>query len=93
MPGSASCLPRRSSPRGECGECQAGSSTSTGSRRPAWDLLLNSTCAGILEPLEVGLRLAIGEDVKVAAEVMEIGRDVEERIQQKKEERESLPKS
>jgi len=43
-------------------------------------VLRKSACAEILEPLVVALRLYVGENVKVAAEIKEIAKDVVERI-------------
>ena len=57
-----------------------------GSGREALEILRNSPSADILEPLVVGLRLFLGEDVKVAAEILEVGKDVYKRIQQRRDE-------
>ncbi len=45
--------------------------------------LLDSRGAGNLEPLAVGLQIFLGQDPKSAQEVLEIGRDVAERIRQR----------
>lgn len=44
--------------------------------KQALDVLRNSPSASILEPLVVGLQLFVGEDVKAAAEIMEVAQDV-----------------
>ena len=46
-------------------------------------VLRESGCADLLEPLVVGVALYVGEDVKVAAEIMEVGKDVAERIKER----------
>jgi hypothetical protein len=51
----------------------------------ALGILLDSPHAKELEPLTVGIRLYLGEDVRVAAEIKEIGSDVAERIGQQHE--------
>ena len=53
----------------------------------ALEILRDSPSAGILEPLVVGLRLFVGEDVRVAAEILEVGRDVVKRIEERQAER------
>jgi tetratricopeptide (TPR) repeat protein len=57
--------------------------------REALEVLRDSPSAEILEPLVVGLRLYIGEDVKAAAEILEVGKDVVKRIKQRQEEMDS----
>ncbi len=52
----------------------------------ALQLLIESPSAQELEPLAVGMRLFLGESVKVAAEVIEIGNDVAKRIRQRQKE-------
>ncbi len=56
-----------------------------GSGREALRVLVESPSAEVLEPLIVGLRLFLGEDVKVAAEILEVGKDVAKRIEQRRE--------
>ena len=51
--------------------------------KEALTLIQRSPSAKFLEPLIVGLRVALGEDVKAAAEILEVGKDVAERIQQR----------
>ena len=51
----------------------------------AIEVLRNSASAVILEPLVVGLRLYAGEDVTVATEILEIGKDIVKRIEEKRE--------
>lgn len=53
-----------------------------GQARGALQVVTNSPSYEQLEPLAVGFRLFLGEDVKVAAEIQEIGRDVAQRIAQ-----------
>jgi tetratricopeptide (TPR) repeat protein len=48
--------------------------------KQALDLLQRSPSAHLLEPLVVGLQLYLGEDVVAAAEILEVGRDVADRI-------------
>ena len=51
-----------------------------GYAREGLDLLQNSKGATALEPLLVGLRIYLGETPQVAKEILEIGKDVAERI-------------
>lgn len=53
----------------------------SGQARGALQVVTNSPSYEQLEPLAVGIRLFLGEDVKVAAEIQEIGRDVAQRIE------------
>jgi tetratricopeptide (TPR) repeat protein len=53
-----------------------------GCAREALKMLENSRSAQVLEPLLVGLRLFIGEDVKAAVEIMEVAKDVAKRIKE-----------
>jgi len=53
--------------------------------REALNILQESPSAEILEPLVVGLRIYVGEDVKAAAEIKEVGRDVVKRIEERRE--------
>ena len=48
--------------------------------RQALEVLKTSPSAEVLEPLVVGLRLFLREDVNVAAEVLAVGKDVKARI-------------
>ena len=50
----------------------------------ALEILRDSASAEILEPLVVGLRMFVGEDVKAAAEIMEVGKDVVKRIKKRR---------
>jgi tetratricopeptide (TPR) repeat protein len=52
--------------------------------RQTLKVLEGSASAGVLEPLIVGLRMYLGEDVRVAAEIMEIGKDVAKRIEERR---------
>ena len=63
-----------------------------GLAREALEVLCNSNSAKALEPLIVGLRLYIGEDVKAAAEIMEVAKDVVKRIEETKKQMESTKK-
>jgi hypothetical protein len=51
-----------------------------GYAREGLELLENSKGAAALEPLLVGLRIYLGEAPQVAKEILEIGKDVAERI-------------
>ena len=48
-------------------------------------MLENSPGAHVIEPLLVGLRLFAGEDVKAAVEIMEVAKDVVERIKERQQ--------
>ncbi|MBN1342424.1 MAG: tetratricopeptide repeat protein [Phycisphaerae bacterium] len=52
-----------------------------GSAREALDVLTASPSAAVLEPLVVGLRLLLGQEVTAAAEVLEVGADVRKLIE------------
>jgi tetratricopeptide (TPR) repeat protein len=47
----------------------------------ALDMLMKSTIAEKVEPLIIGIRIYLGEEVQVATEVMEVAKDVMQRIQ------------
>jgi len=49
------------------------------------EILRDSDSAKLLEPLVVGLQLYVGEDVKAAAEIMEVANDVVKRIEKRRE--------
>jgi len=51
-----------------------------GGASKALEILRKSACVEILEPLVVALRLFVGENVKVAAEVEEVAKDIVARI-------------
>jgi tetratricopeptide (TPR) repeat protein len=53
----------------------------SGQAKEAIELLLNSQAQKHLEPLVVGLKLYIGEDVKTAIEIREVAKDVVKRIE------------
>ena len=57
-----------------------------GEAKRALQLLIESPAAKELEPLAIGIRLFLGENVKIAAEITEIGYDVAKRISQRQEE-------
>ena len=49
----------------------------------ALDILDGSPAAELLEPLIIGIRLYLGKDVRVATEILEVGKDVAERIERR----------
>ena len=53
----------------------------SGHAKEALGLLIDSPARKHLEPLEVGLRLYIGKDVKTAPEIREVAKDVVKRIE------------
>jgi tetratricopeptide (TPR) repeat protein len=55
-----------------------------GVARQAVDMLQESPSAAYLEPLIVGLKVFLGEEVKAAAEILEVGKDVAKRISERK---------
>ena len=55
-----------------------------GFAREAVAMIEESASAKCLEPLIVGLRLYLGEDVRAAAEITEVGKDVAKRIMERK---------
>ena len=61
--------------------CTAGAAA--GHAQKLLDLILETQAAAQLEPLTVGLRLFLGQAPKVAQEILEVGKDVAERIRQK----------
>ncbi len=56
-----------------------------GEGRGALQVLLESPSRDQLEPLAVGIRIFLGEDVNVAVEIKEIGSDVARRIAQRRD--------
>ena len=48
-------------------------------------ILDNSPSSKYLEPMLVGLRLYLGDDVKTAVEILEVAKDVADRIRERKE--------
>jgi len=60
----------------------------SGYGREVLEILRESASAKILEPLVVGLQLFVDEDVKAAAEIMEVARDVVKRIEERQGEKE-----
>ncbi len=54
----------------------------SGYAREAMEVVVNSPSAPLLEPLIVGLKLFLGEDVKAAAEILEVGKDVAKRVEE-----------
>lgn len=52
--------------------------------KEAIEVLEKSESAKVLEPLVVGLRLYLGEDVKAAVEIMEVAKDVVKRIEERR---------
>jgi len=57
--------------------------------KEAVKILEESASAEALEPLVVGLRMYLGDDVHVATEIMEIGKDVVKRIEERRDELEA----
>jgi len=57
-----------------------------GHAKEALKVLCESPSADVLEPLVVGLRLFIGEEVSAAAEILEVGKDVKKRIEERRDE-------
>jgi tetratricopeptide (TPR) repeat protein len=64
-----------------------------GYARKVLDILKESSWAQTLEPVVVALRLILGEDVKAAAEIMEVAKDVVKRIEKQREVMKAAPKS
>ena len=56
-----------------------------GFAREALELLRNSPALEALEPLEVGLRLYLGQKPRAPREILEVGQDVADRIRKKSE--------
>ena len=54
--------------------------------KEAIEVLEKSESVNVLEPLVVGLRIYLGEDVKAAAEIMEVAKDVVKRIEEQRKE-------
>ena len=59
----------------------------SGHAKKALDLLVNSPVRNHLEPLVVGLKLYMGEDVKTATEIKEVASDVVKRIEKRSKKR------
>ncbi len=59
-----------------------------GAGKEALDILEDSPAARSLEPLIVGLKMLLGEDVKAAYEVKEVAKDVVHRIEEHRRKRE-----
>jgi tetratricopeptide (TPR) repeat protein len=55
----------------------------SGYAKEALDILVNSPVQQHLEPLVVGLKYFIGEDVKTAAEIQEVANDIVKRIEER----------
>lgn len=58
----------------------------TGCGREALEILCRSPSAAVLKPLVVGLGISLGDEVKAATEIMEVGQDVAERIRKRQRE-------
>jgi len=56
-----------------------------GEGQAALEILENSPSAELLEPLIVGLKLFLGHEVMSAAEILEVGRDVAKRIEERRD--------
>lgn len=55
----------------------------SGHAKEALSILVNSPAKKHLEPLVVGLKLYVGEDVNAAAEILEVAKDVVEKIKER----------
>lgn len=64
-----------------------------GYAKEALEILRGCASVEILEPLVVGLRMYVGEDVKSAAEIMEVGKDVVKRIEERRKKIQAEPDS
>lgn len=64
--------------------------TAAGCGLQALDMLTKSTIAEKMEPLIVGIRLYLGEEVQVATEILEVAKDVRQRIQKMRDRIEEL---
>ncbi len=60
--------------------------------REVLDIVRESPSSKILEPLVVGLQLFVVEDVKAAAEIMEVARDVVKRIEERRDKMQPKPR-
>ena len=58
-----------------------------GYAKEALDILVNSPAEKYLEPLVVGLRLYVGEDVKTSIEISEVAKDLVKRIEEQRKKR------
>jgi tetratricopeptide (TPR) repeat protein len=56
--------------------------SASGKGKEALDILVNSSVAKHLEPLIIGIKLYIGEEVKTAVEIREVAKDVAIRIEE-----------
>jgi len=64
----------------------------SGYGREVLDIVWESPSSKILEPLVVGLQLFVGEDVKAAAEIMEVAKDVVKRIEERRDKMQLKPR-
>lgn len=55
--------------------------TAVGCGKQALEMLVKSPVVGKMEPLIVGIKLYLVEEIQVATEILEIAKDVKERIQ------------
>ncbi|MBA3030948.1 MAG: hypothetical protein FP816_19340 [Desulfobacteraceae bacterium] len=60
-----------------------GEMVASGHAKEALEILLESEAKKHLEPLVVGLKMVLGEDVKTAPEIREVAKDVVKRIEMK----------
>ncbi len=65
------------------------SAAAAGHAREALNLLIESPARAQLEPLEIGLRLFLGEEPRTAQEILEVGKDVAQRIRDEQHKRDS----
>lgn len=59
--------------------------TAVGYGKQALDMLVKSPIAEKLEPLIVGIKLYLGEEMQIATEILEVAKDVRQRIQTTRE--------
>ena len=64
----------------------------SGYGREVLEIVSESPSSKILEPLVVGLQLFVSEDVKAAAEIMEVARDVVKRIEERRDKMQPKPR-
>ena len=54
--------------------------------------MIASPAAALMEPMVAGLKIYLGDEVIVAREIEEVGKDVAERIRERQEQKESVEK-
>jgi hypothetical protein len=63
--------------------CLMANLAARGYAEKALELLIQSPSAELLEPLIAGIRIYLGEEVRIATEILEVGKDVAERIRER----------